>query len=191
MPYPIRTVQLERPHRAVKPASLEQAREILEKQELFASLDEEQRTQLLEHSAQLRFGRGETMIQQGQEGSSMFIILEGEAVVSVRQGDKAVPVATLHAGEAFGEMSLLTGEPRSASIVAQSDCEVCEIHRRLLQPLLQANGDLAARLSDMLAQRKMATEGLLAEHAERATSHPKHKEYASGFLQKMRSLFDL
>jgi CRP-like cAMP-binding protein len=124
----------------------------------------------------------------------MFILLTGEAAVYVRQGDRGsepTRVAGLQAGEYFGEMSLLTGEKRSATVVATSDCEVLEIAKSNLAQVLQENSELLKNLSEMLAQRRLDNEGVLASTAERHVMIGKKAEYAQGFLQKLASVFDL
>lgn len=70
-------------------------------------------------------------------------------------------------GDCLGEMSLLTGERRSATVIAQTDCEVVEIGKEVLARSLKENPELLARLSDLLARRQMETEGVLADRKER------------------------
>src|SRR4029434_267784 len=94
----------------------------------------------------------------------MFVMLEGQADVFVNNGGQDLHVATLYESDAFGEMSLLTGETRSADVIARTDCEVWELRRSVLQPLLQENAELASRLSQILAKRKLETDGVLAAY---------------------------
>ena len=60
----------------------------------------------------------------------MFILATGKAEVQVERDGRSQPVGNLVAGECFGEISLLTGEPRSATILATFDCEVLEIRKK-------------------------------------------------------------
>jgi CRP-like cAMP-binding protein len=114
-----------------------------------------------------------------------------EAAVFVRSGDHETLVATLHPGDYCGEMSLLTGEPRSATIIARVDCELWEIDKPVMAELLQKNEALVQKLGDLLANRRMEREGVLASEAEKAQLQSREKEYADGFMKKLYSFFEL
>ena len=121
----------------------------------------------------------------------MFLILEGSAEVLIESGGEELHVANLNAGEAFGEMSLLTAEKRSATVMARTDCELWEIDRAVLLPIIQENPALAQHLSELLAQRKIETEGLLASQTPRHVVEDTRKEYAKGFLRRISALFEI
>src|SRR5205823_5093802 len=127
IPFPIRTLQIERPSRTKEQELQSAARLILRQQPLFKSFSDDQLDALLPRGQMTNFGRGEKVIDQGANGDSMFILVKGEANVVVNRNGHDTHVASLRSGDCFGEMSLLTGEKRSASIVANTDCEVVEI----------------------------------------------------------------
>ncbi len=190
IPFPMRTVELRRP--AAHPGKLAtDLREQLSRQELLSTLDEAQKNRLLEHAKIIRFGRGERVIRQGSEGCSMFVIIHGEVDVVIHANGTDTIVADLGPNEAFGEMCLLTGEKRSATVVAKTDCELWEIDRARLQPLLQENAALAERLSDLLARRRMMTDGVLAAQTPSQLVEQKRQEYTMGFRKKIRALFEI
>lgn len=190
IPFPMRTVEIRRPavHADKLTADL---REQLARQEILSPLDDTQKDRLLEHAQIRRFGRSEKVIRQDSEGCSMFVIIHGEADVVIHANGTDTTVATLHAGEAFGEMCLLTGEKRSATVIAKTDCDLWEIDRAHLQPLIHENAALAERLSELLARRRMATEGVLAAQTPAQVVEQKRQEYAAGFRKKIRSLFEI
>ena len=190
LPFPIRTLHIQRDRNAENPA-LAKVRALLPKQELLAPLSDEQKTELIAHATILRFGRGEEIIKQGNDGCSMFIILEGEADVIIQSGGQEMHLAKLHSGDAFGEMCMLTGEKRSATVMARTDCEIWEISRNVLQPLMQENTCLAERMSEMLAKRKLETDGVIASQTPLQVVELKQKEYAKGILKKISSLFEI
>jgi len=70
-----------------------------------------------------RFKAGDTIISEGAEGNTAFLIVSGSVEVSVHQGSAAKILATLNAGEVFGEMSLIEPGPRSATVRATTDTE--------------------------------------------------------------------
>ncbi len=190
IPFPIRTVHIER-HAPRRDDALDAARRGIRKQPLFEILDQAQVDALLRHARVLRFGRGEKVIEQGASGHSMFLVLEGEADVVFHADAHATRVATLHPGDCCGEMSLLTGEPRSASVVARTDCELWEIEKSVLGEILSQNAVLVEKLSELLAQRRIENEEVRASNADRAQMADRRKEYTEGFLKKLYSFFEL
>jgi small-conductance mechanosensitive channel/CRP-like cAMP-binding protein len=192
IPYPIRTIQIERPGRDKQQEVQSAARLILRQQPFFKCLNDEQLDAMLPRGKVVHFGRGETIIRQGENGDSMFIIVEGEANVLAERNGQARLMATVKAGDCFGEMSLLTGELRSATVVAASDCEVVEIAKNVLGQSLKENPGLLAQLSELLAQRQLQNEdtfarGQLADGAQEA----RQTRYAATFVDKLRGLFEL
>jgi CRP-like cAMP-binding protein len=75
--------------------------------------------------------------------------------------------------------------------MARSDCEIWEISRNVLQPLMQENTCLAERMSEMLAKRKLETDGVIASQTPLQVVELKQKEYAKGILKKISSLFEI
>jgi len=190
MPFPIRTVQIERPARDRQHDVQNTARVMLREQALFKSFTDVQLDALLPRGQAVHFGRGEKIIQQGEQGDSMFILVEGKADVMATRDRVQAHIATLAAGDCFGEMSLLTGEPRSATVTAATDCEVVEIGKAVLQKSLKENPQLVTQLGELLAKRKMETEGIL-ENTPKTEVIQKQKQYTEGFLSKLRQFFEL
>ena len=190
IPFPIRTVHVERPVRSKEQKIQTAARMILRRQPLFKNLSDAQLDALLPRGRHAHFGRGEKLIQQGAEGESMFILVHGQANVVVEKNGADTHVASLSEGDCFGEMSLLTGEPRSATVLAHTDCEVVEIGKPVLGRSLKENPELLEKLSELLAKRRLETEGVLAAHAKEVVE-AKRTEYTNTFLDKLRVFFEL
>jgi small-conductance mechanosensitive channel/CRP-like cAMP-binding protein len=191
IPYPIRTVQLERPARDKQLEVQTAARIMLRQQPLFRCLNDEQLDALLPRGRAVHFGRDEKLIQQGDSGDSMFILVDGEATVVVERDGAPTPVAFLRPGDCFGEMSLLTGEKRSATVIAQADCEVVEIGKAVLARSLKENPELLASLSELLARRQLETEGALAAEKKDGQVQNQQSRYTDSFLDKLRTFFEL
>ncbi|MGZ5003169.1 MAG: cyclic nucleotide-binding domain-containing protein [Chthoniobacterales bacterium] len=191
IPFPIRTLHLER-----KPVSHvhemhNKARTMLRHEALFSCLSDEQLEALLKTSEANHFGRGETVIEEGAEGDSMFVLLRGTAQVSVSKNGAAIRLGVLRQGDCFGEMSLLTGEPRTATVRAEKDCEVLEISKPVMAELLRDAPECLTQLSALLAHRKMEKEGKLKE-AQPAEEEAKiEREYTATFMKRLRSFFEL
>src|SRR6266550_7166781 len=191
IPFPIRTLQVQR--KAALPVQEEKAEalSILRAEPLFDSLSEEQLNHVVQEARLKLFGRGEPVIEEGAEGDSMFVMLRGAANVFVSKNGSRIRVATLGAGHCFGEMSLLTGEPRSATVRADGDCYVMEIGKPVMAELLRDAPSCMEQLSQLLAQRKMETEGILKEAVSTDEHALKERQYTANFLHRLRTFFQL
>ena len=191
IPFPIRTLQVER--KAALPIKEEQAEAlaILRGERLFECLSEEQLSHVVQEARLKLFGRGEPVIEEGSAGDSMFVMLRGAANVYVSKNGSKIHVAKLGAGDCFGEMSLLTGEPRSATVRADADCYVMEIGKPIMAEVLRDAPDCLEKLSELLAQRKMETEGVLKEAGRTGEHLLKERQYTATFLQRLQTFFQL
>jgi CRP-like cAMP-binding protein len=119
------------------------------------------------------------------------ILMRGTAQVSISKNGSLIRVGVLREGDCFGEMSLLTGEPRTATVRAEPDCEVLEISKPVMGALLRSSPQCLKQLSELLAERKLETEGLVQQLAAPEQQAEKQKEYAASFLRRVRSFFEL
>ena len=190
IPFPIRTLQLQRGSKQTADPRAE-ARAILRNELLFDCMNEEQIETVLEHGSIQRYGRGERLIQEGEEGDSMFIMLRGTAAVTIARNGTSVRVGVMRQGDCFGEFSLLTGEPRSATVRAENDCEVLEISKPVMAEVLREAPQCLNALSDLLAKRKLEGEGIVKDAAMPEEHEKKESEYRSNLLRRLRSVFDL
>ena len=195
-PNPIRTLHIDRAHPAARTEAQrehpESLLELMRGQALFETMGDEHVQMVIDRCHAQRFGRGEAIIRQGADGASMFVLVSGEASVIVGEDGHGTRVATLNAGDCFGEMSLLTGEKRSASVLAVNDCKVLEITKPVFAEIIARDEGLLPRLSEMLASRQMQNEGIAAASAQRGVAlRAQEKEYQAGFLQRLKAVFDL
>ena len=135
IPYPIRTVIMKSEAPAV--SRVEETERALERVSIFASLPEEQRAQIAAVSHRALYAAGESIVRQGESGCSLFVLLSGEAAVYIEPGDREV--ARIPAGGFFGEMSLLTGAPRNATVRTAVDSELLEITADEFKQFILAN----------------------------------------------------
>ena len=133
-----------------------EVRAALEHASLFAKvLDEEQSHELARLCRPVEFLRGANLMVQGESASSMFIILEGAARVSVLgQNNDPREVAVLATGDVVGEMSLMTGAPRNATVTALTRLRALEITKEPIEALLKKSPNLLQRFSHVLAKRE-------------------------------------
>ena len=134
---------------------MDRRREALQRVDFFEHIPEEERQRLAERLVPAPFAAGELMTRQGDVEPWLYLLVEGEA--SVRLGDlqgNTSEVARLQAGSFFGEMSLLTGAPRSATVIALTGARCYRLHKSAFQEVLQRRPDLAERVAEVLASRK-------------------------------------
>jgi CRP-like cAMP-binding protein len=132
--------------------------------------------------------KGELVVEEGEPGDYMFIIVEGEVKVLLKRGKKEIILATLSRGNFFGEMSLFGGNPRSATVQAVTDLKLLKITREDIKRLSNSNPKLLSEftmgLCTELCQRISETNTSLEAyyHINRATlRNPKFRN----FLQKI------
>jgi CRP/FNR family cyclic AMP-dependent transcriptional regulator len=115
---------------------------LLAKFTVFAELGEEELHTLIEQSATESYSAGEPIINAGDTGHCMYVILRGSVRVSVKRGNGEIELARLSAGDFFGEVALVDDGPRSANVTAIEDCELLCITRTTLGVLagLQPGG---------------------------------------------------
>lgn len=190
IPFPTRRLQIERP-KTDRRTALEVAHTSIRRQPFLQLLSEEQLGQLLADAKLLRFGRGEKIIEEGKEGRSMFILVRGSADVFVNVNDEQRHVATLKDGDYCGEMSLLTGEPRSATVKALTDCEMWELSKDTLADILADNNVLVDRLSEILAKRKMEMDGIIEATLAEGEKDATVNRYKRTFLERLYGFFEL
>jgi small-conductance mechanosensitive channel/CRP-like cAMP-binding protein len=195
IPYPIRNITMRTVSEDQEAKANENRRLVviseLRKVDLFRSLDADQIADLADSSAKLLYARGETLVRQGGSGDSLFLITDGEVDVSVSTlPGESTHLATLGKGTYFGEMSLLTGEPRSATITANTETEVIVVEKAGLSRLLETEAAILEPLSAMLEKRLEDLSSRVRDHEESIASakKPEHKE---NLLSRIRDFFGL
>jgi small-conductance mechanosensitive channel/CRP-like cAMP-binding protein len=164
----------------------------IQRTRLFCDVLTTEEVRKLAHDATHRsFGAGETLIAEGDEGDSLFILLSGAANVVVdADGPAPQRLATLATGDVVGEMSLLTGKPRSASVIADTNLEAIEIEKRHLAPLLRDRPGIAAKLSRILTAREMK-DAISSRPANDAGTPQGEAHAAQRMLANIRQFFAL
>jgi small-conductance mechanosensitive channel/CRP-like cAMP-binding protein len=191
IPYPIREVHLRRSSESVTEAlELEQSQlrlRLMKSVDFLAGLPQAALQQLAQGSRLCFYSRGEDIVRQGEPGSDLFIIKSGEAAVIVKQEqNEPVEVARLGPGAFFGEMSLVTGAPRTATVRTPNVCEVLIIGHNEFADVLEHYPEIAQRISEALASRQAELEQVQVV-GEQKTPRPDSGE----LLNKIRRFFSL
>jgi CRP-like cAMP-binding protein len=167
IPYPIQ-VQMSAEEASRAPSTARVDAELLFSVPMFSLLSDDERAELMKVARPVTYAAGEVIVRQGAVGGSLFVIRRGEAAVKVTGAEGSV--ALLHAGDVFGEMSLLTGEPRTATVVAEIDCELLEIDANGFRRLVLANPTVLERVTAATSARREELEHHRDTHAITATA---------------------
>ncbi len=175
------------PMRHFDSASLSDRTRIVSGIELFSHLPESEIANLAEQMQYFIFKSGEDIVKNGDEGDSMFILVEGVADVLVPEKNKMVRVSQLYPGQFFGEMSLLTGEPRSADVIAITDLVVYQLEREHLSNTFRDHPEFIEKVSEILVERKYQN----AQMLQKLNQQPLVKSSVSTNLlvNRIRSFF--
>jgi small-conductance mechanosensitive channel/CRP-like cAMP-binding protein len=129
--------------------------EIMRNVDMFAALSESERNDVAERLQYAPFARGDIITKQGDASHWLYIVAFGEAEVLYEPpGGKPQVVGTLHAGQFFGEMGLLAGEARSATVLAKTDVECYRLDKSAFQGLLLARPEIADEVSRLVGSRR-------------------------------------
>jgi CRP-like cAMP-binding protein len=184
IPYPIQ-VQYDRAEEPMRTTQhIAAASALLGGVELFKTLDMDARYSLAKSSSEHLFAAGEAIVRQGAEGASMFVLLEGRARVVIEPSGQEV--AVIPAGGFFGEMSMLTGDRRTATVIALADARLLEIAAKDFRELALANPGLLDHVSTIMSTRRVELADAKAQVASSAA--PEAKE---NFLARVRRFLTL
>jgi small-conductance mechanosensitive channel/CRP-like cAMP-binding protein len=165
IPFPIQVEYSRQEEPLRTEAQIASAAGLLAGVDIFAPLSAEARLALSRAAPEHLFGAGEAIVRQGQSGDSMFVILQGRVRVVLEPSGQEV--AAIDAGGFFGEMSVLTGEPRTATVRADSDVRALEISAAEMRELAGTTPDLLEHISRVMAARRI---GLAAAEASASSS---------------------
>ncbi|MGH9944990.1 MAG: cyclic nucleotide-binding domain-containing protein [Pyrinomonadaceae bacterium] len=160
--------------------------------ELFFPLNEEELRALAERLSVTPFIRGEAIARQGTTAHALYVIRRGEAEVRVRAegSDLSEYVATLSEGDFFGEMGLLTGEPRAATVVALTDVECYRINKEIFEEGLRRRPEIARDISGILARRRVELDSVLGQLNADLVRQQMQRLHGD-FLTRIRNFFSL
>jgi CPA1 family monovalent cation:H+ antiporter len=135
--------------------------EILKKVPMFQGVSESEHAFIGSYLRTKTVPRGKAIIRQGNAGDSMFLIARGIANVEVAEGDAVNHVATLYAGDFFGEAALLHGTPRNATTIAATPCSLYELKRQDLDRICEQHPKIRQTVEEV--DRERVTLGTMAD----------------------------
>jgi CRP/FNR family cyclic AMP-dependent transcriptional regulator len=143
-------------------------RETVRKASIFKNLEDDEISEVLNITTEKRVNHKDLIMQEGDEGSTMYMLLEGEVEVSkaltmkfggedIRKAEKVLSTLSAQDHVILGEMALIAKEKRSASILAKTDCVLLEIRRDDFMTLIETKPLLGVKvlldLAELLAAR--------------------------------------
>ncbi len=157
--------------------------------DLFSGLAGTQREALAEELIFMPFAAGETVTREGETDDGLYILIEGQASVRIGTARDGREVATLGAGQFFGEMSLMTGEARTATVVATSDLVTYRIDKPAFEAILRASPGLADQIAETLVARRTALTAARDEHDDVRRTRLEHAK--RDLVAKIRGFFGI
>ncbi|QNI74821.1 mechanosensitive ion channel family protein [Synechococcus sp. NOUM97013] len=186
-PYPVEDVRTfadtERRDGELEQQLQDESFAVLRREPLLASLNDAQIRDIVVHDPVLSFGDDEAIVREGEEGGSMYVVLEGTCSVYVNavMGSKdQIEVAELSQGDVFGEMAALTDEPRKASVLAKGHVMVQKISQRTINDQFLKNGDAMEAFAAFMAHREARRCEFTADQTE---------TYELDLVERMRKTF--
>ncbi|MCB9850572.1 MAG: mechanosensitive ion channel [Phycisphaerales bacterium] len=140
---------------------------------LFKSLNAGELEQLAHAARRRECAAGDEVVKQDEPGASLFVVNQGLLRVTVRKNGSTRRVGQIVPGQFFGEMCLMTGECRTATVTAAIDSVVYEIDNKMIAPLLQERPDIVRKLSQVLAARRAEMDATHAKHATASAQEPR------------------
>jgi CRP-like cAMP-binding protein/small-conductance mechanosensitive channel len=136
---------------------------MLRRVDLFLQMNEAELRALAEKLRYSPFSKGNIIARQGDQNSYwLYVIINGEAEVYIETDNgKRRTLRTLGRGNFFGEMGLMTGAPRSASVIAKSDVECYRIDKEVVEEILRARPSIADEISHLLVARRAELEAAM------------------------------
>ncbi len=172
IPFPVRTVEIvntrEKESRA-KDETVRDRQELFARIGLFEPLTPGQHRLLAEGASDVQLAPGQTLFNQDDAGESMYVIQSGKVEILVKRATGGSSVlATLGVGEVIGEMSALTGQPRSATAKAATPLSLVEIGKRDLQQLIDSDPSVLEKVSALIARRNIERDEHLKDPSHNA-----------------------
>jgi small-conductance mechanosensitive channel/CRP-like cAMP-binding protein len=177
-------------HAAEREKAAQDRRAALRKVDFLAVLPPEAIEKLASLSETRIYGGGEIVIQQGEGGEELFVVMRGHVHVMVgRDGGSMAEVARLGPGQFFGEMSLMTGDKRAATVQSLAETELLVVGKGAFGQILSHAPELAEKIADVLAHRQEQLDEHIAERSR--MKKPEQDEEAVRLLSRVRQFFQL
>jgi small-conductance mechanosensitive channel/CRP-like cAMP-binding protein len=167
---------------ALRKREMERRESTLRRVDLFKPLEDAERRELAERLGYAPFAAGDVVIRQGAQAHWLYILVQGEAQVwlDTPNGGRRL-IADLGAGDVFGEMGMMTGNPRRATVTAKTDLECYRLDKAGFADIIRSRPSIAEDLSRVLAERE--TRLVQVSDAANADATPRKTRSATLFTR--------
>ena len=139
---------------------------------LFKSLDDEGLSRLLQGANSVSYRSGQFVVREGDPGEALYLIREGQVRVTTTREGHEVELAILGPGACIGEVALLTGQPRTATVVTLESCTMLCFHKNQIEEILQAYPKVRKLLESVVMGRAKSTIERVTQSSKPASSKP-------------------
>lgn len=167
-------------------AELARRREALEGIALFATLSSAELDSLATGLVPAPFVEGDTITRQGAVAHWLYMIVSGHADVWYDENGVRTHIASLGPGSVFGEMGMMTGEPRSSTVTARTDVDCLRLDKTAFEHILRSRPDIAEEISTIIVERRLEL-AQARDEAQRTTSLSQRDQV----LARIRGFFGL
>ena len=168
IPYPIQDLRLspEQKTEDLEANELTRKKQFVDEVDLFAGLEENDRSMIAACLEEVTYAADEPIVRQGDSGNSMFFVQHGEVKIMLEKNGQIMEVAQLRPGNYFGEMALLTGENRTATVSAIVDTDILILRKEPFSEVLLSNSDIANVIAGKVTKRRASLESNLSQFSD-------------------------
>jgi CRP-like cAMP-binding protein len=168
------------------------AHEVIKEIPFFSTLSEKNLAEISEQLKYVKYSPSTIVCQIDDPGDQMFIVISGKVDVCIHDidGDKT-PVATLKAGDFFGEMALMTGEPRTATVRTTEESEMLILHKNEFDKIVERFPLIQMQISTIMSKRLRKNLSKAMEMSKNAASKKIVQKSASGTLSTDKAIPDI
>ena len=133
---------------------------------LFSSLKDDELDAILNHSSKVNYPKNKIIFLENEEGNELYMILKGSVkVVRISESGEEITLAVLQKGDFFGEMSLLDGKPRSATVISDEDSILIHLNKSNFEKVIEQYPRIALKLLKELTSRLRKADDLIGKLA--------------------------
>ena len=173
----------------IKTKNIKSMDEQVKNVEIFKNFADNEINTLVSNSNTRNFEPNQNIVNENDEGDSLFIILSGNARVYIEKEDKNIKLGLLSPGDAFGEFSLLTGDKRTATVKATNHLQCLEISKNALQNIIESNPSIIDNLALIMAEREQNNKKINDDN-KKLSAKEIIDYYKAEFNRKIKSFFN-